>query len=80
MMNVLEVCLNPGRAVLFVFLCVQLLKCVLRDLLKEKEAQKNLLQVHLNGTDSPPNLMVFIEYLIELNINVLPVCCRSPAD
>ncbi|XP_078099999.1 origin recognition complex subunit 4 isoform X2 [Sander vitreus] len=26
-----------------------LLKCVLRDLLEEKEAQKNLLQVHLNG-------------------------------
>ncbi|KAK5847940.1 hypothetical protein PBY51_017029 [Eleginops maclovinus] len=26
-----------------------LLKCVLRDLLMEKEAQKNLLQVHLNG-------------------------------
>ncbi|KAG8004677.1 Origin recognition complex subunit 4, partial [Nibea albiflora] len=27
----------------------QLLKCVLRDLLEEKEVQKNLLQVHLNG-------------------------------
>ncbi|XP_022616851.1 origin recognition complex subunit 4 isoform X1 [Seriola dumerili] len=26
-----------------------LLKCVLRELLEEKEAQKNLLQVHLNG-------------------------------
>ncbi|KAI3366139.1 hypothetical protein L3Q82_009960 [Scortum barcoo] len=26
-----------------------LLKCVLRDLLEEKEVQKNLLQVHLNG-------------------------------
>lgn len=35
-----------------VFLCLQLLKCVLRDLLEEKEVQKNLLQVHLNGTET----------------------------
>lgn len=46
MLNVFEIlrgCLTP-------FLCLQLLKCVLRDLLEEKEVQKNLLQVHLNGT------------------------------
>lgn len=41
-------------------LCVQLLKCVLRDLLEEKEVQKNLLQVHLNGTDTSPNLIIII--------------------
>lgn len=43
----LEAC-NIWRSVF----CLQLLKCVLRDLLEEKEAQKNLLQVHLNGTSS----------------------------
>lgn len=42
---------------------LQLLKCVLRDLLEEKEVQRNLLQVHLNGTDSSPNLMLFIHNL-----------------
>lgn len=39
----------------FALLCFQLLKCVLRELLEEEEeAQKNLLQVHLNGTVSAP--------------------------
>ncbi len=50
-------------ASVFVFLCLQLLKCVLRDLLEEKEVQKSLLQVHLNGTDSSPDLIVFIQSL-----------------
>lgn len=35
---------------MFVFFRVKLLKCVLRELLEEKDVQKNLLQVHLNGT------------------------------
>lgn len=38
--------MNPVR---FVFLCLKLLQCVLRDLQKEEKVQKNLLQVHLNG-------------------------------
>ncbi|XP_068165102.1 origin recognition complex subunit 4 isoform X2 [Antennarius striatus] len=37
---------SDGRCVL---VSLQLLKCVLRELLEEKEVQKNLLQVHLNG-------------------------------
>lgn len=51
-MNCVEACLNPLRTDVSVFfVCLQLLKCVLRDLLEDKEVQKNLLQVHLNGTD-----------------------------
>lgn len=35
--------------------CLQLVKCVLRDLLQEKDVQKNLLQVNLSGTDPHPH-------------------------
>lgn len=43
---------DPRRILLCLPVCLQLLRCVLRDLLEEKEAKQNLLQVHLNGTGS----------------------------
>lgn len=45
------------------FWCLQLLKCVLRDLLEEKEAQKNLLQVHLNGRFlTKPHVIIYSQF------------------
>ncbi|XP_008299498.1 origin recognition complex subunit 4, partial [Stegastes partitus] len=40
-----------------------LLQKVLRELLQDKEAQKNLLQVHLNGTTPPPPLVITLTHL-----------------
>lgn len=57
--------------------CPQLLKCVLRDLQEEeKEAQSNLLQVHLNGE----TLSVVIITVIIVVVALLPPdssCCSS---
>lgn len=69
--------LARSASIIFSFLCLQLLKCVLRDLLQDKEVQKNLLQVHLNGNHRstiPPFVLK------------VPACqdaspaCRAPAD
>uniref|UniRef100_A0A3B4ZMB8 Origin recognition complex subunit 4 n=1 Tax=Stegastes partitus TaxID=144197 RepID=A0A3B4ZMB8_9TELE len=43
-----------------------LLQKVLRELLQDKEAQKNLLQVHLNGTTPPPPLVITLTHLGKL--------------
>ena len=56
-------------ASLFVFVGLQLLRCVLRDLLEDKEAQKSLLQVHLNGTGSSPHIILFSHNLRTLKCN-----------
>lgn len=61
----------------FFFVCGQLLKCVLRDLLQEKEVQKNLLQVHLNGSPGS-NLTSFIVEVSGTH-DAFPAC-RSPPD
>lgn len=55
---------------------LQLLRCVLRDLLEEKEVQKNLLQVHLNGTESSPNLMLLSDNLRNQAFDTFQVSCR----
>lgn len=61
---------------------LQLLRCVLRDLLEEKEVQKNLLQVHLNGTESSPNLMLLSHNLRNQAFGITDnrTRFRSPAD
>uniref|UniRef100_A0A3B4ZQT8 Origin recognition complex subunit 4 n=1 Tax=Stegastes partitus TaxID=144197 RepID=A0A3B4ZQT8_9TELE len=46
-----------------------LLQKVLRELLQDKEAQKNLLQVHLNGTTPPPPLVITLTHLGKLNLS-----------
>ncbi|XP_022045000.2 origin recognition complex subunit 4 [Acanthochromis polyacanthus] len=45
-----------------------LLQCVLRDLLQEKEAQKNLLQVHLNGLLQTDDRIALKEITRQLNL------------
>ncbi|XP_051913848.1 origin recognition complex subunit 4 isoform X1 [Hippocampus zosterae] len=45
-----------------------LLKCVLRDLLQEKEVQKNLLQVHLNGLLQTDDRIALKEITRQLNL------------
>ncbi|XP_061664028.1 origin recognition complex subunit 4 [Syngnathoides biaculeatus] len=45
-----------------------LLKCVLRDLLQEKEVEKNLLQVHLNGLLQTDDRIALKEITRQLNL------------
>lgn len=58
-------------------LCLQLLKCALRDLLQDKEVQKNLLQVHLNGSSRIEHPSSYSESCcLSGCISCLQDCCR----